>query len=144
MVISRRREVLLVEDSEGDIRLMREAFRDVTAPVGLSIVTDGEQAIERLKTVRAGHVIDLVLLDLNLPKLDGREVLRKMKGDPFLARIPVVVLTTSDAPQDVDTAYRLHANCYFTKPKDIAELFELVQLIDRFWLRGAKLATMVA
>jgi CheY-like chemotaxis protein len=136
--------VLIVEDNPGDIRLLEEAFALLDVQVEISIATDGEQAIERLQRAGNGRVIDLVLLDLNLPAKDGRAVLEEIKNSPALSRIPVLVLTTSDAARDIDTAYRLHANCYLTKPRTFDDLLELLQLIDRFWLRRVKLPTRAA
>ncbi|HEX6882486.1 MAG TPA: response regulator [Planctomycetota bacterium] len=123
--------ILLVEDNPGDIRLVREAFDHGTRPLRLTIVHDGLEALAMLQ--RAHHMPDLILLDLNLPGLDGRSVLRRIKSAPETMRIPVVVLTNSDAPQDVRGAYDLHANCYLVKPPDYAG-FEraLRQLLD-FW-----------
>ena len=134
-------QVLLVEDNPADVRLLQEAFSSLPARIGLSIATDGEQAIEKLQQVLSGKPVDLVLLDLNLPKKDGREVLRDIKQHPSLSRIPVVVLSTSEAPRDIEMAYALHANCYLTKPKDLHDFFTLVELIERFWLERVKLPT---
>lgn len=123
--------ILLVEDNPGDIRLVREAFDHGARPLRLTIVHDGLEALMILQ--RAHRKPDLILLDLNLPGLDGRSVLRRIKSAPETMRIPVVVLTNSDAPQDVRGAYDLHANCYLVKPPDYAG-FEraLRQLVD-FW-----------
>src|ERR687884_1433856 len=115
-------EILLVEDSPGDVRLTREALRDGKVRNNLSVVTDGVEALAFLR--REGRYADaprpdLILLDLNLPKKDGREVLAEIKADPNLRRIPVVVLTTSEAEQDIVETYNLHANCYVKKPVDL-------------------------
>jgi two-component system, chemotaxis family, response regulator Rcp1 len=129
-------EVLLVEDSPGDVRLTVEALKGVTRPSHLSVAKDGEEALAFLRRQGAysdAPVPDLVLLDLNLPKRDGREVLAEIKRDPVLKRIPVVVLTTSEAEQDVLRAYDLHANCYITKPMDLDHFLETVREIHRFW-----------
>jgi chemotaxis family two-component system response regulator Rcp1 len=134
-------EILLVEDNPADVRLTREIFEN-GAPTHLNVVGDGEQAMAYLR--RQEPYADrprpqLVLLDLNLPKKDGREVLEEMKGDTSLCRIPVVVLTTSAAESDITRSYDLHANCYITKPMDLDEYFEVVGSIKDFWLANARL-----
>ena len=136
-------EILLVEDSPGDVRLTREALRDAKAKLVLHVVGDGIEAMEFLS--RAGKFGDaprpnLILLDLNLPRLDGREVLEAIKRDPSLMNIPVVILTTSESEADVMRSYRLHANCFITKPVDL-EVF--VSVFD-FWLSVARLPQGVA
>jgi chemotaxis family two-component system response regulator Rcp1 len=136
------KEVLLVEDSPGDVRLTREAFRDVGMPVHLHVAVDGVDAMAFLK--REGiHTNaprpDFILLDLNLPKMDGREVLARIKGDESLKTIPTVVLTTSDADADITNSYQLQANCYITKPVQLDEFEALVKNISDFWLRKVKL-----
>jgi CheY-like chemotaxis protein len=129
--------VLLVEDDPGDVLLIREAFDDHKVGNGLTVVSDG---VEAMKYVRgegeyAGRVRpDLILLDLNLPKKDGREVLAVIKKDESLRTIPVVVLTTSQAEEDVLRAYDLNANCYVTKPVDLNQFNRIVQAIEHFWL----------
>jgi two-component system, chemotaxis family, response regulator Rcp1 len=135
-------EILLVEDNPGDVRLTREALRTGKVPSNLRTVNDGLEAMAYLR--QEGNychapVPDLILLDLNLPKKDGREVLAEIKQDPELRRIPVVVMTTSAAEQDVLKSYDLHANCYITKPPDFARLVAVVRAIEDFWLSVAKL-----
>ncbi|MHB1318786.1 MAG: response regulator [Anaerolineae bacterium] len=130
-------EILLVEDNRGDVRLTREALADCKLSNRLSSVNTGERAMEYLR--RQGSYADaarpdLVLLDLNLPGMDGREVLAEMKGDGDLKRIPVVVLTTSRADEDVLRSYNLHANCYIAKPLDINRFVDVVRAIENFWL----------
>jgi len=130
-------EILLVEDNPGDERLTREALREGKVYHNLHWVTDGVQAMEFLR--RQGKYAsvprpDIVLLDLNLPKKDGREVLEEIKTDEDLKRIPVVVLTTSKAEEDVLRTYNLHANCYVTKPVDLEKFIVVVKSIDMFWL----------
>jgi CheY-like chemotaxis protein len=135
-------QLLLVEDSPGDVRLTLEAFRDANTSVHLHVATDGVEAMAFLRHEGA-HVDaprpDLILLDLNLPKLDGREVLALIKEDSALKTIPTVVLTTSVAEADVFTSYKLHANCYLNKPVQLEEFEGLVRSINEFWLEKAKL-----
>lgn len=135
-------EVLLVEDSPGGVRLTLEAFRDENTSIHLHVATDGVEAMAFLRHEGA-HVDaprpDLILLDLNLPKLDGREVLALIKENNTLKTIPTVVLTTSVAEADVVTSYKLHANCYLNKPAQLDEFEGLVRRINEFWLEKAKL-----
>ena len=135
-------EILLVEDNPGDVRLTREALRENKVNNNLHVAVDGAEALDFLfrrgKYVDALHP-DLVLLDLNLPKKNGREVLAEVKADPLLRRIPVVILTTSDAEQDILASYDLHANCYITKPVDLDRFIEVVKSIEGFWLCVVKL-----
>ena len=130
-------EILLVEDNPGDVRLTREALKEGKVYNNLHWARDGVEALEFLK--RQGKHADaprpdIILLDLNLPKKDGREVLAVIKNDVDLKQIPVVVLTTSEAEEDVLKSYELHANCYVTKPVDLEKFIHVVQSIDRFWL----------
>ena len=130
-------EILLVEDNPGDERLTREALKEGKVYNNFHWVKDGVEAMEFLR--RQGRYKDaprpdIVLLDLNLPKKDGREVLAVIKTDSDLKHIPVVVLTTSKAEEDVLKSYALHANCYVTKPVDLEKFIQVVQSIDRFWL----------
>jgi two-component system response regulator len=134
--------VLLVEDSPGDVRLTREAFHDAKVLVTLHVAEDGIEAMAFLN--RQGKYVDaprpdLLLLDLNLPKKDGRSVLEEIKGDSALKAIPVVILTTSAADEDVLKSYLLHANCYITKPVNLDGFLEVVKSIDHFWLSVVKL-----
>ncbi len=135
-------EVLLVEDSPGDVRLTQEAFRDANPSIRLHVASDGVEAMAFLK--REGTHLnvprpDLVLLDLNLPKMDGRQVLSHIKDDPSLKTIPIVILTTSDAEADIVKSYELRANCYLSKPVQLAEFEALVKTINSFWLTSVKL-----
>jgi len=135
-------QVLLVEDSPGDVRLTREAFHEANMSIQLNVVPDGVEATEFLK--QSGAYIhaprpDLILLDLNLPKMDGREVLAFIKSDPVLKMIPTVILTTSEAEIDIAKSYELHANCYLSKPVQLDEFESLVGSINDFWLIKAKL-----
>jgi two-component system, chemotaxis family, response regulator Rcp1 len=135
-------EVLLVEDSPGDIRLTREAFKDAKVHINLHVVSDGAEAMAFLGRQREHANAprpDLILLDLNLPKKDGREVLKEVKESPTLKSIPVVVLTTSASEGDVLRSYELHANCYITKPVDLEGFLKVVKSIDEFWLSVVKL-----
>jgi chemotaxis family two-component system response regulator Rcp1 len=130
-------EILLVEDNPGDERLVREAMRIAKMRNLLHVVHDGVEAMAFLRregAYGASTRPDLVLLDLNLPRKDGREVLAEVKADPELRRIPVVVLTTSRADEDVLRAYDLHANCFITKPVDFEQFMKVVQQIDHFWV----------
>ena len=130
-------EILMVEDNPGDVRLTREALKGGKVLNQLHVVEDGVAALDFLYR-RAPHQNairpDLILLDLNLPKMDGREVLSRIKSDDALKVIPVVVLTTSQAEEDVLRAYRLSANCYVTKPVDLYQFNRIVQAIEEFWL----------
>ncbi|MEO7742435.1 MAG: response regulator [Usitatibacter sp.] len=130
-------EILLVEDNPGDYRLTKEALKEGKVHNNLHWAQDGVDALDFLKR-RGKHASaprpDIILLDLNLPKKDGREVLSEIKGDEDLRKIPVVILTTSKAEEDVLKSYDLHANCYVTKPVDLDKFIVVVQSIDRFWL----------
>ena len=135
-------EVLLVEDSPGDVRLTREAFKDAKVHINLNVASDGAEAMAFLgregKHANAPRP-DLILLDLNLPKKDGREVLAELKESPALKCIPVVILTTSASAADIQGSYQHHANCYITKPVDLAGFLKVVKSIDNFWLSVVKL-----
>ena len=148
MIISRRPiHILLVEDNPGDVRLTQEAFREGKIEVELDVARDGVEAIAYLRgeaPFEGAQLPDMVLLDLNLPKRDGREVLLEIKSDPILKRIPVVVLTTSNAEADIIKSYSLHVNCYINKPVDFDRFFDIVQKIEDFWLSTAILPSMVA
>ena len=135
-------EILLVEDNPGDVRLTQEAIREAKIRNRLNVVTDGEEAVAYVR--RQGNFADqprpdLILLDLNLPKKDGREVLKDLKSDPDLHRIPVVVLTSSAAEQDILSTYDLYANAYVTKPVDLEQFMHVVSSIQDFWLNIVKL-----
>ena len=130
-------EILLVEDSPSDAQLAIEALQSAKIANHLSHVEDGVEAMQFLRRQGLYRDVprpDLILLDLNLPRKDGREVLEELKEDPQLKRIPVVVLTTSRAEQDVLRSYTLHANCYITKPMDFTQFMEVVKSIEHFWL----------
>ena len=130
-------EILLVEDNPGDVRLTIEGLNEAKVRNNLNVARDGVEALEFLR--RQGQFAeavrpDLILLDLNLPRIDGREVLAEVKSDPDLKTIPVVVLTTSSAEQDILRSYELQANCYITKPVDLEQFIKVVRSIEDFWL----------
>jgi CheY-like chemotaxis protein len=135
-------EILLVEDNPGDVRLTLEVFKDAKMRNTINTVPDGVEAMEYLrnqgKYAKAAKP-DLILLDLNLPRKDGREVLAEIKADEALRRIPVVILTISKADEDVLKSYNLHANCYITKPVDLRQFIKVVTSIEDFWLAVVKL-----
>jgi CheY-like chemotaxis protein len=135
-------QVLLVEDSPGDVRLTREAFHTANVGISVHVAADGVEAMAFLR--REGPYLrsprpDLILLDLNMPRMDGRQVLAEIKGDNDLKAIPTVVLTTSEAEADVAKSYQLQANCYLSKPVQLEEFEELVENINEFWLTQVKL-----
>ena len=138
--------ILLVEDNPGDVRLTKEAFKEAKVNNNLHIVSDGVEAMDFLR--RKGKYIgaprpDIILLDLNMPKKNGREVLAEIKADPDLMRIPVLVLTISQAEEDILKSYNLHANCYIQKPVDINKFIDVVKSIEGFWLTIVKLPSGV-
>ncbi|MBD2203114.1 response regulator [Calothrix sp. FACHB-1219] len=135
-------EVLLVEDNPGDAQLTRIALEDSKISVNLSVVEDGVEAMAFLRKQDKYATVphpDIVLLDLNLPKKDGRQVLAEIKSDQHLKRIPVVVLTTSQAEEDIVKAYNLAANCYITKPVDFDQFVRIIRTIENFWFAIVKL-----
>jgi chemotaxis family two-component system response regulator Rcp1 len=135
-------EILLIEDSPGDVRLTQEAFREANRFIHLHVASDGVEAMEFLRH-EGTHVDaprpDLILLDLNLPRMDGREVLAQIKDDAYLKTIPTVILTTSDAEADIVKSYQLQANCYLSKPVQLDAFESLVKSINDFWLTKVKL-----
>lgn len=135
-------EILLVEDNPGDVRLTSEVFKEGKIRNKLHVVKDGEEALQFLKKegkfAKAVHP-DLILLDLNLPKKDGREVLDDIKNDPDLKRIPVIILTTSTAEEDIVKTYNSNANCFVSKPVDLDEFISVIKSIENFWLTIVKL-----
>jgi len=135
-------EILLVEDSPGDVRLTKEALKDSKVANTITVAEDGVEAMALLR--REGKYAesvrpDLILLDLNLPRKDGRQVLEELKADEALRSIPVIILTTSQADEDIIRTYNLHANCYITKPVDLDKFLEVVRTIEDFWLSIVKL-----
>ena len=135
-------EILLVEDNPGDVRLTREALKEAKVRNNLNVADDGAKAIDflyRRGAYSAAPRPDLILLDLNLPKKDGREVLAEIKADASLRTIPVVVLTTSQADEDVIKAYDLHVNCYISKPIDLSQFLKVIKAVEDFWLTIVKL-----
>jgi len=136
------REILLVDDDPGDVRLMREALKRSKVPPRLNVVGNGLDALAFLRrqgAFAAAAQPDLVLLDLNIPKMDGREVLATLKQDAQLQHIPVVILTTSTREEDIRISYDLHANCYITKPPDLKQFMAVVHAIDTFWFTVVRL-----
>jgi chemotaxis family two-component system response regulator Rcp1 len=134
--------ILLVEDNPADVRITLEAFKEGKIKARISVVNDGVEAMNFLKkkgNFSNEHLPDLVLLDLNLPKKDGREVLEEMKEDPDLKSIPVIILTSSKAEEDIQKSYQLHCNCYLTKPVGLNEFETLITLINDFWLTVVEL-----
>lgn len=145
-VMGRPVEFLLAEDNPGDVRLTKEALRESKISNNLNVVPDGVEAMAFLR--REGKYFDaprpdVILLDLNLPKKDGREVLAEVKADPNLRLIPVVIITSSEAEQDVLKTYELHANCYVTKPVDLEQFIKVIQSIETFWLTIVTLPSSV-
>ena len=136
--------ILLVEDNEGDILLTKEAFEDAKIITNLSVVRDGKEAIDFL-TLQGKYAkapaIDIVLLDINLPKKNGHEVLKRIKEDSSLKHIPVIMLTTSSSQKDIDLSYSQHANCFITKPIDIQSFLNVITTIENFWISIVSLPT---
>jgi chemotaxis family two-component system response regulator Rcp1 len=140
--IGRPVEILLVEDNPGDVRLTIEALKEGKIKNNLYVAKDGVEALEflmRKNTYKDSPTPDLILLDLNLPRKDGRELLAEIKEDEALRRIPVVILTTSKAEEDILRTYDLHANCYITKPVDLDQFITVVKAVENFWLTVVKL-----
>jgi CheY-like chemotaxis protein len=135
-------DILLVEDNPGDVRLTKEALKDAKVLNEIYVARDGVEAMEFLNkqgSFAEAPTPDLILLDLNLPRKDGREVLAEIKEDPMLKRIPVVILTTSKAEEDIIKTYNLHANAYITKPVDINRFVEIMHALEEFWFTIVKL-----
>lgn len=135
-------DILLIEDNPGDVQLTREALKEAKIAINLSVANDGLEAMKMLHReapYSSRALPDLVLLDLNMPRMDGREVLRRIKTDDNLKHIPVVILTTSAAEKDILQAYGLHANCYITKPVEFDPFMDIVKSIEAFWLTVVKL-----
>ena len=135
--------ILLIEDNPGDIRLTQEALKESQTEIHLDVVSDGEQALDflmkRNKYVTANRP-HIILLDLNLPRKNGIEVLKEVKVNDSLKRIPIIVLTTSDADHDISKAYNLHANCYILKPVDFDDFAKVIKLIETFWFNTVQLS----
>jgi chemotaxis family two-component system response regulator Rcp1 len=135
-------DVLLVEDSPGDVRLTQEAVKDAKLHINLHVAVDGVEAMAFLNHEGEYASVprpDMILLDLNLPRKDGRQVLEEIKATPSLMTIPIVILTTSESEQDILRSYQLHANCYISKPVDLDGFLRVIQSIDSFWLSIVKL-----
>ncbi len=142
----RELRILVIEDSPSDVRLIREALKDTPVPVRLSVARDGVEGLNLLHSSEydAFERPDLVLLDLNLPKKNGCEVLAEIKSDPALKQIPVLVMTSSMADEDITKAYSLNANCYITKPGNLTEYIDVVHAIEGFWFMTATLPHVTA
>jgi len=143
-IIPKLAEILLVEDNEGDIELTKEAFENARLRNNLHIAVDGEKALDFLfkrGDFKYAPTPDIILLDLNLPRVDGREVLQTIKADEALRRIPTIILTSSQADTDVVESYDLYANCYIVKPVDAVKFMEVVQQVENFWVDVVCLAT---
>ncbi len=143
---TRIHNILLVEDNPGDVRLTQEAFKEGSKKVNLEVVMDGIEALRYLRKedeYSECPTPDLILLDLNLPKWDGRQVLKAIKSDEKLRSIPVLILTTSNAEQDIINSYDLHANCFINKPVDFDSFFTIIQQIESFWLKTTILPTTI-
>jgi len=142
----RQTNILLIEDNSGDIWLTKEAFKQSNKNTNLEVVSDGVEAYNYLTNQppfeNKPHP-DLILLDLNLPKWDGRDVLRKVKSNERLKHIPIIILTTSNAQKDVHNCYKLHANCFITKPVDYETFFSIIKQIETFWIDTVILPTTV-
>lgn len=135
-------EILLVEDNEGDIRLTIEAFKEAKIRNHIRVVRDGEEALTYLKKEAAYADVqtpDIILLDINLPKVDGKEVLHELKNDPMLKSIPIIMLTTSSSESDVQESYLNHANSYVIKPVDLDKFMEVIRSIEEYWISIVKL-----
>lgn len=135
-------QILLAEDNPGDVRLTQEAFKRIQAPVHVNVAPNGEEVLAYLRRVApyADAVRpDLILLDLNMPRKDGRAVLAEIKNDPDLDSIPVIVLSSSQAEEDILSSYKLHANCYISKPLEMGEYAEVIRSIERFWIETVTL-----
>ena len=132
-------KLLLVEDNLGDVGLIREAFASCHAEVEIRVARDGVDALDKLDRAAHADLPDLILLDLNLPRMDGRELLSRLKSDPELRAIPVVVFTSSSAPRDVERAYAMQANCYLVKPPDLTGIERVVSLLNEFWFKTVRL-----
>lgn len=139
-------EILLVEDNEGDVYLLKASFADAKIPNRIHVAGDGAQALSMLSKQAPYESFvtpDIILLDINLPKVNGRDVLEKVKSDPELCNIPVIVLSSSNVPDDILEAYNLHANSFVTKPADLDQFIEVAKAIEDFWMGIVKLPTKV-
>jgi two-component system, chemotaxis family, response regulator Rcp1 len=137
--------ILLIEDNPGDVRLAQEAFQECKSNIDITVVMDGLEAVQYLKKENDyvdARTPDLILLDLTLPKKNGRELLKEIKSDPALKWIPVLILTTSTAEQDITNSYDLHVNGYINKPVDFDRFFDIIQNIEQFWLQAVVLPNM--
>jgi chemotaxis family two-component system response regulator Rcp1 len=131
--------IFLIEDNRGDIRLIQEALKSSTTPCEVVVARDGVEAMEYLQQAK---LPDLILLDLNLPRKDGRQVLAEIKADPALQHLPIIVLSTSRNEEDILKSYDLHVNCYIAKSRNLSELFKIIRGIEEFWLETAALPSI--
>jgi CheY-like chemotaxis protein len=146
MAPKRAANILLIEDNSGDVWLTQEAFKQSKKDINLEVAKDGVEAYKFLKKVAPFEnkpTPDLILLDLNLPKWDGRDVLKKVKSDDALKHIPIIILSTSNAKKDVINCYKLHANCFITKPVDYESFFSIIRQIETFWIDTILLPTSI-
>lgn len=144
MINSETKKVLYIEDNIADIRLFEEAISHQNLAIDLNYVTDGQELIDYFTESKKGHYRDLpelIITDLNLPKISGQKVIEVLKSDPVYKRIPVIVFTTSNLPRDIEKCYAFGANAYMHKPLDIDQVFETIELIDKYWLRTCLLLT---
>jgi chemotaxis family two-component system response regulator Rcp1 len=139
-------KILIVDDSPSDVYLMKEALRTASIPVQVMVALDGVFALDYMRQVSAGEAVrpDLILLDLNLPRKNGREVLGELKASPTHRHIPVLMMSSSKADEDIRECYRMNANCYITKPSSLDDYFDIVRSIEEFWFTVAKLPTRAA
>ncbi|MGN6196900.1 MAG: response regulator [Ginsengibacter sp.] len=141
-----KKEILLIEDNEGDILLTKEAFIEIGLSIEIKILNDGQQAIKYLRKeaeFKNAETPDIILLDLNIPKVNGLQVLQTIKNDQLLKVIPVVILSTSNSEKDRSLAYRNHANCYFTKPVNFSDFINLIHMITNFWMNPNQLPKLI-
>ena len=139
-------DVLLIEDNEGDVLLTQETMNEINSPVNLHIAKDGEKALSRMMKegeFQDAETPDLILLDLNIPKVNGFDILKKAKSTPSLKHIPIIVLSTSNKDKDVLDSYQQYVNCYITKPVDLEEFATIIYNIEQFWFRTVKLPTTI-
>ncbi|MFP4528290.1 MAG: response regulator [Candidatus Kapaibacterium sp.] len=136
---SRMIDIVLIEDSQGDIMLIKEALAESGVGYQMQAITDGESAMEYLRRLDGRQHPDLIILDLNLPRINGQEILKFIKSSEQICNIPVIVLTTSSDIRDIDESYRLHANCFISKPVNYEKFIDIIRAIDNFWFKTVTL-----